>query len=306
MAAKTEIWGIVDMGSNTIRLCVYLPNFETRTYKKLLDARETVGLASYVEDGVMSKEGVKAASKALRKLLRTAELVGCKRMFVFATAAIRNCKNSAEVVDLIQDRNCCKIEVLSGVDEARLSARGALETVDVNTGLFFDIGGGSTELVLLEEGVYQGGESLPFGSLSVWHDYVCELVPTAEELARVAENVRRAINGSGVDLAKVESLCGIGGTVRMAIKVAAELGAVQTAKRVLTLADLDLILEAAQKEDAHLSRIMLEINPARMHTFLPGCVIAREIMCAAEATETVVAKSGVREGYLLEKMEQLA
>ena len=305
MAAKTEVWGIVDMGSNTIRLCVYLARLGDRTYKKLLDARETVGLSSYVEDGVMSKEGVKAASKALKKLLRTADLVGCKRTFVFATAAIRNCTNSDEVVSIIQNRACTKIEVLPGKEEARLSVKGACETIDLRSGLFFDIGGGSTELAVLEDGHYEGGISLPFGSLSTWHEFVRDLTPSPEELDQVGKRVRDAIIDSGMDLTCGDGLCGIGGTMRMAIKVASELGGGKGGKRVLTLSDLNLILATSRDDDAALSRIMLEINPARMHTFLPGCVIAREIMLASGWDRAVIAKSGVREGYLLSKMKKL-
>ena len=306
MTAKTEIWSIVDMGSNTIRLCVYLVRLGDGTYKKLLDARETVGLSSYVEEGMMTKEGVRAASKALKKLLRTAELVGCKRNFVFATAAIRNCKNSDEVVGSIQDRTCCKIEVISGKEEARLSVRGALETVDLESGLFFDIGGGSTELAMLDGKNYVFGQSLPYGSLSTWHEFIDEVMPTTEELDKVAACIRAALKESVADLTLANEMCGIGGTMRMARKVAAELGAEPVGKRLLSLSDIDLILGTFQNDEATLQRIMLEINPARMHTFLPGCVIAREIMIASNIDTAVIAKSGVREGYLLSKMKKLA
>lgn len=306
MTAKTEIWSIVDMGSNTIRLCVYLVRLGDGTYKKLLDARETVGLSSYVEEGMMTKEGVRAASKALKKLLRTAELVGCKRNFVFATAAIRNCKNSDEVVNSIQDRTCCKIEVISGKEEARLSVRGALETVDLESGLFFDIGGGSTELAMLDGKNYVFGQSLPYGSLSTWHEFIDEVMPTTEELDKVAACIRAALKESVADLTLANEMCGIGGTMRMARKVAAELGAEPVGKRLLSLSDIDLILSTFQNDEATLQRIMLEINPARMHTFLPGCVIAREIMIASNIDTAVIAKSGVREGYLLSKMKKLA
>ena len=306
MTAKTEIWSIVDMGSNTIRLCVYLVRLGDGTYKKLLDARETVGLSSYVEEGMMTKEGVRAASKALKKLLRTAELVGCKRNFVFATAAIRNCKNSDEVVSSIQDRTCCKIEVISGKEEARLSVRGALETVDLESGLFFDIGGGSTELAMLDGKNYVFGQSLPYGSLSTWHEFIDEVMPTTEELDKVAACIRAALKESVADLTLANEMCGIGGTMRMARKVAAELGAEPVGKRLLSLSDIDLILSTFQNDEPTLQRIMLEINPARMHTFLPGCVIAREIMIASNIDTAVIAKSGVREGYLLSKMKKLA
>ncbi len=290
MTAKTEIWSIVDMGSNTIRLCVYLVRLNGGTYKKLLDARETVGLSSYVEEGMMTKDGVRAASKALKKLLRTAELVGCKRNFIFATAAIRNCKNSDEVVTSIQDRTCCKVEVISGKEEARLSVRGALETVDVESGLFFDIGGGSTELAMLDGKNYVFGLSLPYGSLSTWHEFVTEVMPTSGELEKVATCIRGALKESAADLTLATEMCGIGGTMRMARKVAAELGAVSDGRRVLSLADINLILKTAEEDEATLARIMLEINPARMHTFLPGCVIAREIMLAANVDSAVISK----------------
>lgn len=290
-------WGIVDIGSNTIRLCVYDIDDDGGA-KRIASVKVPTALASYVDDdGMLSEDGVKAGSKSVHKLCQMAELMDCDGIFPFATAALRNCANSSQAVEAVQEKAGYPIRVLSGAEEARLSLRGALSSVDFKSGLFFDIGGGSTELMELRKGRYADGESIPMGSLTSWSRGVEWIMPTANELEALSSGIGILLDGSKVKLAKHARVCGIGGTMRLALKVARELRP-EGDRRTVSLGDLDGIVGNYLDAPEDFARMLLQKNPARIHTFLPGCTIAREILVRTGCDSLTVAKTGVREGYL--------
>ncbi|MGN0073041.1 MAG: hypothetical protein ACI36W_04505 [Coriobacteriales bacterium] len=300
---KNPVWGIIDVGSNTFRLCVYELG-ESGSYEELANAKVALGLASFLTpDGALRQDGVDKACKALAKLVRMANLMQCDEVCVFATAAVRNCSNSKDVVAQLEMASWTKIEVISGEEEARLSLLGAQQSVELDSGLFFDIGGGSTELMSLAQGKMQVNESIPLGSLNAWRRCCAQILPQRYELELLAVEVGRQLDKQGVPLPEHCHACGIGGTMRFALKVAKLLGA-ECARRTLSQADIELIFSALDSDPNHLARLMLQQNPARVHTLLPGCTIAREIIHRLDCDSVVVAKTGVREGYLQRKIAQ--
>ena len=305
MAECKQRWAVVDMGSNTVRLCVYEVSGPGK-YNRIATSKFAVGLASYVDEAnVLVPGGLKAASRALKKLTEMAVLMDCQRVMVFATGAARNCSNSDEVIDALQKKCGYPIEVISGRDEARLSLRGALQTVDCQSGLFFDIGGGSTELMTLKRGTYKEGESIPMGSLSSWSKYVKNILPEEGELSAFESAMSILIDSCGVDLARHERVCGIGGTMRLALKVSKALRNDDSDNREVDMDDFDRIFSLLESDPIRLSSMLLQLNPARVHTFLPGCIIAQEILRKSGCGKIIVAKSGLREGYLLSKLDEL-
>lgn len=306
MLEGKQRWGVVDLGSNTVRLCVYEVGGKN-PYKRIASAKSAVGLSSYVgEGGILGDTGIRAAARAVKKLIGMADLMGCQRTFVFATGAARNCRNSKEALAQITQMADHQIEVISGKDEARLSLKGALETVDCQSGLFFDIGGGSTELMTLERGKFKEGDSIPMGSLSSWSKYVRSILPESCELDALKSAMGILIDASDVDLSKHERVCGIGGTMRLALKVANNLRAEASKSREVDLDDFSRIFSLLETDPERLSAMLLQLNPARVHTFLPGCIIAREVLLKSGCGKIVVAKSGLREGFLLSKLEECA
>ena len=138
--------GVVDVGSNTIRLSIY--HWERDGSMKLLMNRKVMaGLAGYIQDGVMSDSGILVACRTLagfRSLLDNFEI---QDMYVFGTAPLRNIVNTEDALNAIEEITGFRVEVLSGADEAALSFRGAALGGRMPAGLLADIGGGSTELV---------------------------------------------------------------------------------------------------------------------------------------------------------------
>ena len=156
---------IADVGSNTMRLSIY--QYDDTTFKLLLNRKEMAGLAGYVKEGALTPEGILVACRVLAGFRTLLSNFSIDEFHVFATASLRNISNTEEALDTIREVTGISVEVLTGADEAALSFQGALHG-SASSGLLADIGGGSTELVVYENGAITSGCSLPMGSLSLY------------------------------------------------------------------------------------------------------------------------------------------
>ena len=155
--------GIVDIGSNTVRLVVYdvpdrmpVPMFNEKANCRLVE-----GLA---ESGCLSPKGVKKAMNSLRRFVRLADAMGVEALDLVATAAVRDANDGADFVARVKAEFNIDITVLSGSEEAGLSALGLVSGVPDASGVFCDLGGGSLDLVQLEN-----GERIKFGTTPLGH-----------------------------------------------------------------------------------------------------------------------------------------
>lgn len=220
-------YGIIDVGSNTVRLCVYEvtrgKDENSLNIDTLLNHKSMAGLASYVVDGVISDQGIKKAVRVIRSHLRNADFYRCREVHVFATACLRNCMNSKEAVRAIEEGISYPIDLLPGEAEAHLGFRGACLEHDISSGVLVDIGGGSVELTRIAKGVETCGISLPQGSLSSFTQYVHGLVPSYQEMERIQEAFHNLLAEYPTDSYAARRLYGIGGSVRSAMKVYGDL-----------------------------------------------------------------------------------
>lgn len=105
------------------------------------------GLAGYVSHGIMSNDGINQACAVLLDFKILLQQLGVKDMHVFATASLRNIKNTEKALETIKRRTGLSVDVIEGSEEGILGYYGALYTTDLKNGMMFDIGGGSTEFV---------------------------------------------------------------------------------------------------------------------------------------------------------------
>ena len=103
-------YGVIDVGSNTVRLCVYdvlCP--EKRKFKTIMNRKIMAGLAAYIVDGAFSDEGIAEAILAVKKCLKRASYLSPDRVDVFATAVLRNVSNSAQAIAAIEQGAGCSL-----------------------------------------------------------------------------------------------------------------------------------------------------------------------------------------------------
>ncbi len=294
-------YAIVDLGSNTVRLSVYdtLPD---GSFQLLFSEKEMVGIVNYIDQGLLSQEGVEKACSVLLGFRTLLGHFGMEAMHVFATASLRNIRNTREAVEAIQRRTGLFVDVLSGETEARLGYYGALLTCDLQTGAMFDIGGGSTEILEVRKGDIRQAESLPIGSLNLFNQYVSKIWPKKGELAAIRERIGDTLAVAGLPAKKVTCVCGVGGTARAVLKIAAAYYGLAPEERTLTVAELDEIASILLKRDRTARRLILRACPDRIHTILPGVLLMDTLVQSLCKEQIFISRYGVREGYLCHKL----
>jgi exopolyphosphatase/guanosine-5'-triphosphate,3'-diphosphate pyrophosphatase len=160
-------YGIVDIGSNSVRLVVYdqlarapLPRFNEKSLCRLGE-----GLA---ETGAIRPENFRRTIEATRRFAAIAEAMHVAELDVTATEAIRRASNGPELAAAIERESGLKVRVLAGEEEAYYSTLGVISGFFRPIGSVGDMGGGSLEVGLaLDDRVGDVSVSLPLGALPV-------------------------------------------------------------------------------------------------------------------------------------------
>lgn len=137
------------------------------------------------------------------------------RLRFVATSAARDVSNRDIFFDGVRARLGVDVEVISGDEEASLSAAGVMAGVGAATPvLIVDIGGGSTELVVVEEGRrVSSATSLDIGAVRITERFLHSDPRAVDEVAAARAHIEQVLTSSGVDFGRIDTVVGVAGTV---------------------------------------------------------------------------------------------
>lgn len=290
--------GIVDIGSNTIRLIIYNID-KAKNIEKIFSYKETAGLAGYVEKGLLNPNGIAILNRTLTQIKKITDDLSIPKVWYFATASLRNIDNSDAVLKIIHDELGIDIDIISNEDEGYLSyyAMKSLLNDKLNSenGIIADIGGGSSEIVIFKGNRIIENTSLPIGSLNLHSKFVKGIMPDKKEIKAIKDEIN-------VHLSKIDNndtfseLIGVGGTFRLIPELLAN------DNKVFTAHQLDNLIDCGKTDRNDLAKLILKTKPERIHTALPGMMIAKEIMKKWNVSKVLTDRVSVRDGYLLRKI----
>jgi exopolyphosphatase/guanosine-5'-triphosphate,3'-diphosphate pyrophosphatase len=155
--------GIIDIGSNSIRLVVY--DGPARIPAILFNEKVMAGLGrGVVERGTIDAEAIDRALVALARFRRLASQMAVSTLRTVATAAVRDATNGAAFLARLADLGL-GVELLSGEEEAAMAGHGVLAAIPEADGIVGDLGGGSLELIRVAGGDVHERASFPLGVL---------------------------------------------------------------------------------------------------------------------------------------------
>ncbi len=156
--------GVIDIGSNSVRLVVY--EGAVRAPTPLFNEKVLCGLGrSVATTGHLGAESTSRALKALSRFRAIARVIGCKNLRAIATAAVRDALDGREFIRKGEKACGVKIEIVSGEKEARLAAYGIQMGFPHADGFAGDLGGGSLELIDISNDTVNNATTLPLGGL---------------------------------------------------------------------------------------------------------------------------------------------
>lgn len=290
-------YAVIDLGSNTIRLVVYE---ETNAeFHALFTQKFTAGLAAYLQDGMMTPEGIRLICTTLQRCkMLLKEFTPCTTL-AFSTAPLRNIRNTQEAIDQIYAETGYSVDVLTGLEEAYLDYYGVQRELPVESGLLFDIGGGSTEVLTFAHDGTGVIESVPIGSLNLSKKHIAKLFPDKKERDAIRLQVQKSLKRHKLNhLPPYETICGIGGTARMVLQLLQAMNVILPAQRTFTAEQFRKLKKFLWKKDSAVMELLTQYCPDRLHTIFSGILILETLILQSQCMTVYVCKYGVREGYL--------
>lgn len=161
---------VIDLGSNAVRMFIAEVNeSEIRVVKRF---RHNVRLSEGMSKTMtLQPEPVKRTLSALRELKQHIDESGADKVIAVATAAMRNAKNRDEIIVPLKEMGI-DLKIVDGLTEARYDYLGVINTLPVKNCVIMDIGGASTEVIAVKDGVNTDMISLPFGAVVLKENYI--------------------------------------------------------------------------------------------------------------------------------------
>ena len=296
------IYAVIDIGSNTVRLSVY--KVVGQKVRNLFNEKEQASLRSFVKDGVVSEKGIQRLIDVLRMFKSVVDnFEDIDELHPFATATIREAANRVEILTRVKEELDLDIEILSGEDEAKLAFIGASSSIDVSRGILTDIGGGSSEIVIIDQNKVIKSTSLSIGSLSAFNDYVDQLFMTTAEKKSIDADMKKMLEEKKFYREKHDLLCAVGGSARASLKFYNEYYNLDSYNTTMQKNKFNSMLkEIIEEEPREILDSILEVKPDRVHTLLPGMAILNRVAKYFYCSEISVSQTGVREGYIYSKL----
>ncbi|MEZ5411259.1 MAG: Ppx/GppA phosphatase family protein [Acidimicrobiales bacterium] len=300
----------IDIGTNSFHLVVARA-LDGGGFDVVTTEKEMVRLGSGGGDMKrLAPDAIERAVGSLARMIDVAASYGADVTAV-ATSAVREAENRDELVIRVQRELGLRIEVISGLEEARLIFQGVSHAVAMadRRALVVDIGGGSTEFVVGEQGELVEARSLRLGAIRLTERFLAvagDGPPPAEAVAECRAFLQGALSGVARDLGghRPELAVGSSGTIEsIALMVAADRGAElrQVNGFSFTAAELGSVVDRVLSLPASGRRRIRGLDPRRVDIIVGGALLLQEIFEAFGLTAMTVSDLALREGVLYDR-----
>ncbi len=303
--------GVLDVGSNTVHLLVVDAHAGAHPWPAHSE-KAVLRLAEQIKpDGRLSTQGADALVEAVRNAREAAERLQTEDLLAFATSAVRDAANCAEVLARIRRETGVELRVLSGEGEARMTFLAVRRWFGWSAGrlLVLDIGGGSLELAAGIDEEPDIALSVPLGAGRLTRERLHGSPPRAADVdalieyaGKVVDGAARVIEPSGWDRPVATSKT-FRTLARLAGAEPSEAGPL--VPRVLTRTGLHQVLGFIRHIPAGALGEMDGVSAPRAHQLLAGAVVAEATMRRLGIDELQICPWALREGVILRRLDIL-
>ena len=291
--------GIVDLGSNSIRLVVY--DKLARTPQQLFNERVICGIGRDVATtGNLSPEGIELALRNLARFAALARAMHVGELDILATAATRDATDGAVFLEKVSELFGRPVRQLDGAAEARLAALGVVSGIPWADGVSGDLGGGSLELAALDNGEISDIITLPLGPLRL----LAEFGPQRRELQQRIDEALNSVPWLAAQGGR--DFYAVGGAWRTLARVHMEQNAYP----------LHIIhsYRVSGRDAADLSKVISRLSPSTLARtrgvsnkrapYLPiATLVLRRLLKILRPEQLEFSAFGIREGNLFDRLD---
>jgi len=297
---ELEPVAVVDIGSNSVRLVVY--EGLTRSPTPIFNEKVLCGLGRHVASlGRLEETSVTMAIESITRFRALARQIGVGAIHVIATAAVREASNGAAFVERVEEIIGAPIRVLTGHEEASLSAFGVVAGFKDPDGIAGDLGGGSFEAIDVKGRTIGTGETLPLGGLRL-RDLAGQSIKKAERIVAQSIETSRVLGGG-----KGRDFFAIGGTFRSLVR----LHMAQTDYPLhimhgyqMPAADAIEFTRMVRRSRPETLPHIDAVSSARRELLPYGAMVLEQALRRSQAKRLVISALGVREGLLYTLLDE--
>lgn len=303
-----ERFGVIDLGSNSVRLNI-VQVYDNGAYNLLDQAKVMVRLSENLHgDNQLKQEPMDRTIHAVRLFQKLLSAYEVKRVIAVATAAVRMAENGQAFLNEVLEKTGIEFQIISGHQEAYYDYLGAVNTMALNDYVMIDIGGGSTEIALIEGRQLVESVSLPFGSV-----ILTEAFMNGSERKKNFETIEDHVTNhlkklSWLKRAKGYPVVGMGGVVRTIGKIdkqrrkypAVSLHNYQISKKET----MQIIKKLTESTVAEIGQIP-GASKERADILGPGVLPLKVLMEQIKSEKFIVSGNGLRDGLFFETYFQL-
>ncbi len=289
--------GVIDIGSNSVRLVIY--DRLKRVPRPIFNEKASCGLGHGIHfTGKLDPRAKAHAHDTIERYAYLCRTMGIEKLYSVATAAIRDAADGPEFIRELSQQLGITIEIITGEREAQLAAQGVLSSIYQPEGIAGDLGGGSLELVSIRHQHVQHQATFQAGSLRLIDSCGGDLALMRKQIKEMLKDVHWLKHAR-------RSFFAIGGGFRSIAQVHMR----QQKYPVRILHQYTVPAETLYPFFSYL----LTLNPKevdqlkglaskRNESFLPSVVVLEEILKQMDPEEVVFSAAGIREGLIYEKL----
>ncbi len=306
---KTQKLAAIDIGSNSIKLAI-IEAAASDSFTVILQERERVRLGETLKTRFISAEAIQKSANAIAKFRSIAESRNVNKILAVATASVREASNSIEFVNQVEVKTGIRVDVLSSIEEARLIGIASWQNAGQQKGslLNIDIGGGSTELSLMTDGLPDELFSMKLGAVSLTERFLFSNPPQESELKALKTEISLALERPTRELKgkKWQVSSGTSGTI---LNLASLLN-FQTSQTINKYAELQFKRLVGLNQ--MLAKLPLEqrgklpdISPQRAEVIVAGGHILEGVMRSLKIQTLQPCNFALREGVIIDYLREI-
>src|SRR5579862_3826225 len=292
----------VDIGSNSVRLKI--ARLQAGRLRPLHEDREVTRLGEGVfGSGFLTPESMAETVKVLRRFHRATQQIVTDSVRVVATSALRDARNSQAFLEWVRSATGWRVEIISGVEEARLIHLGLISgsRVDRSPTLLMDLGGGSCELTMTHRGHIRDAVSLPLGAVRLTNEFLRHDPARKGELKRLRGFVTREVNRvvERISASKVKGVIATSGTAEALAAVAGHMRrGVNRQRNMVSRAEMTKIAKRLARLAVAERRKIEGIGPRRAEIVVAGATVYHELLDRLRLKGFRYSPLGLRDGTL--------
>lgn len=297
---------IIDIGSNSMRALI-IRIYQNKSYEIIDELKGSVGLGKdMIENGNLNPKRIEVAVAVLRNFKRICDSNNVTEIIAVATEAVRKAANQKEFLTEVKDRVGIDIRVLTGEEEAHHDYLGVINSMDFHSALLMDIGGSSTELILVEDRKISNCISIPMGAITLMNKFLSLSGSNDKRVNELVEFLNNAFDSvEWLKEAKDMPLVGIGGSFRTLGKVYRNKSEYplnklhnyeMSSESIIEIYDLIKSIKLSEYKK------IKGISKDRADIFLGAFTSIFTIIKYCKFKKVIISESGLRQGVLYRKL----